>query len=361
MRKTGAVLLALGASTAILSSTAAVSDDTLDRALSLAAEERYRESRQVLDPLLGREPGNPHGWLLHGILRAQEGNRQEAIGVFRELTHDFPDMFEAYNNLAVLYVGEGRLEDARSVLLAILERRPEAVGYRNLGKIYAQLAHRAYARSRELATGGITHADASRERGAPASDTRRAAPSAAATGAPAQAPGADGSGQMPEGPPDAASMTDAVCVVAGEFRDPRVAEDARQWLQLQGAELVTVSRQAHETVKNYRVYLPPFKSRRGAEQKAHELRARGIRDVAIVLSGSLKNAVSLGVYASKANVEKRVASLARLGYSVSSAANASVTEEYVMLEAHMNGEPDELRDAWISRFPRHSIRHVDCG
>ena len=150
MTKIGLVLMALAMSAAILWSNAALSGDTLDRAISLAAEERYREARLTLDPLLEREPASSHARLLHGILRLHEGDRDEAIDTFRSLMRDFPDLFEAYNNLAVVYVQEGRLEDARGVLLGILERQPESIGYRNLGDIYVKLARGAYARAREL-------------------------------------------------------------------------------------------------------------------------------------------------------------------------------------------------------------------
>jgi len=148
--KIGLVLMALAMSAAILWSNAGLSEDTLDRAISLAAEERYREARLTLNPLLEREPASSHARLLHGILRLYEGDRDEAIDTFRSLMRDFPDLFEAYNNLAVVYVQEGRLEDARGVLLGILERQPVSIGYRNLGDIYVKLARGAYARAREL-------------------------------------------------------------------------------------------------------------------------------------------------------------------------------------------------------------------
>ena len=55
-------------------------------------------------------------------------------------------MFEAHNNLAVLYARVGRLDDAREALVAALELRPDAVVYANLGDVYMKLAERAYQR-----------------------------------------------------------------------------------------------------------------------------------------------------------------------------------------------------------------------
>ena len=59
-------------------------------------------------------------------------------------------MFEAHNNLAVLYARQGRLDDAREALVAALELRSDAVVYANLGDVYMKLAERAYQRAHEL-------------------------------------------------------------------------------------------------------------------------------------------------------------------------------------------------------------------
>ena len=59
-------------------------------------------------------------------------------------------------------------------------------------------------------------------------------------------------------------------------------------------------------------------------------------------------------------MKRRVARLERLGYAVRLAGNTTRLEEYTVIEARVNGTRDALRAAWASRFPKHSIRHVDC-
>ena len=360
MRRTKNFLFALAvlaALTAILSSAAALAESAFDRALSLASEERYRESRLALDPFLQREPGNVRGRILDGILRVHEEERDEAIGIFHELVREFPDSFEASNNLAILYVDQGRLEDARGVLLAILERRPESLGYQNLGDIYARLARRAYARGRELAEERAeTHAR-SPAPGSPARDMNPAAASAtrAATDDLAQAV------QASAGPSDITSGPDGACLSVGAFRSPRDFHGAQEWLRSHGAEIVDVSRETSETIKDYRVYLPPFKSRWSATKKMREMQDRGVRDIAVILRGPLKNAVSLGIYAEKKNLEKRVAHLNRLGYSVVWEPNTTAVDEYLTIKARANGGPGTLRDAWASQYPTHAVRQVECS
>ena len=125
-------------------------EGAFERALSLAAEERHSEAREVLDPLLQRDPNHVQAHLLHGVLRAREGRISDAIEIFETIRRDSPDMSEAYNNLAVLYTVEGRLDDARRILLESLKRRPDAVTYANLGAVYARLAQDANERAREL-------------------------------------------------------------------------------------------------------------------------------------------------------------------------------------------------------------------
>ena len=126
-----------------------------ERALSLAAAERHSEAREVLDPLLKREPDHGRARVLHGVLRAREGRVGDAIEIFETLRRDYPDMSEPYNNLAVLYTVEDRLDDARRILLESLERRPDAVTYANLGEVYTKLAQAANERARELDAGVV--------------------------------------------------------------------------------------------------------------------------------------------------------------------------------------------------------------
>ena len=330
-----AALLAVAAALAILSSTTGLADDSLDRALSLTAAEQYREARDVVDRALEREPDSPRARLLHGILRVHEDRSSEAVGIFEELALDQPEMFEAHNNLAVLYAEEGRLEEARATLLAALQRRPDAVGYRNLGDIYALLARRAYSRGGVVEPGGEARPEGSHEAGG--TSTRP---------------------ETPEVTAEAARNGD-VCMAAGEFGDPSSLQDTRRWLRSHGAEIVGERGGEREIVKNYRVYLPPFPNRSAAAEKMREIRGRGIDDIALISKGPLTNAVALGLYRNKANMERRVLRLKELGYPVEWKANGR-KDSYKILEARVAGGTEALGAAWASRFPGHTLRNADC-
>ena len=130
--------------------TGALAEGPVDDALSLVAQERHAEARKAIEDMLARNPDAPGVRLLQGVLHAREGNLVEAVAIFEGLRNDHPTMFEAHNNLAVLYAKLGRLDDARKALVGALEMRPDAVIYANLGDVYMKLAERAYERAHEI-------------------------------------------------------------------------------------------------------------------------------------------------------------------------------------------------------------------
>jgi tetratricopeptide (TPR) repeat protein len=75
----------------------------------------------------------------------------EAIEVFQELTEDFPELAEPYNNLAALHAARGDFERARIALEQALRSNPGyATALENLGDVHGMLASRAYARALAL-------------------------------------------------------------------------------------------------------------------------------------------------------------------------------------------------------------------
>ena len=395
MRGMKRVLFAGWALAAILSSGAVLGDEAFERALSLAGEKRYSEAREALDPLLLlREPDDPRVRLLHGVLRVREGRVGEAIDIFEALRRDFPDMSEPHNNLAVLHAVEGRLEEARTILLAMLERGPDAVVYANLGEVYTKLARRAYERARELEAGGGARPE-------PEMDTALALPATrdhtAATGARDGVTESEQAVTGPEGAarvsatyprnaasksPDSmagptesgdpatktvpaasrtASTSSGFCAHVGGFPDRHAVAEAALWLQSNGVEVLHVRHEERRVADSYQVYLPPFESHDEAAAKVREIRGRGVRDVAIIPDGDLANGISFGIYREEDNMHQRVAALDRLGYAVKShAAGAEIVRKYV-IKARASGAPATLDTAWSSRFPDRTIRVVGCG
>ena len=356
------MLFGIATVAAIFSPAAGTADEGLDRAISLAAEERYQEAREVLDPVLERSPDDPQARLLDGVLHAREGKVRDARDVFDRLRRDRPEMSEPWNNLAVLYAAEGRFDEAREALLAALRRKPLAATYANLGDVYTSLARRAYRQARSFGSGGTGAGPGSGEETGTVLSLPEvpgaSSPTASSKGQAAE-PGRS-SARAPGTASGAAAVPAVSCVRAAGFEDRRVVDAVAEWLQSRGAEAVEVHRVEHRTIRNHQVYLPAFSDRATATAKVREIRARGVRDVAVIGRGSLANGVSFGVFRSPENMRRRVAALERLGYPVRKKDNMKTVHRYA-LEARTGSDPAALRAAWSKRFPEHSIDLVDCG
>lgn len=389
--RTGQALLLCGALAVVTGVGAALANDDVDRALVLITQERYAEASELLGPLVEREPHASRARLAYGLLRAREGKTEEAIAIFENLQRDRPDLFEPYNNLAVLYAGQGRLEAARAALVTALERKPEAVVYANLGDVYQRLAARAHARAREISAAGYDSPepappaddalslakpldDAPAGTTDPPSAPRAPPPTPAADGAaavaellddapPATAVTAETIGVQPSAPPGeeatAIAAATGACVRAGGFENRDGAAAAAEWIQARGAEVIELRHEEHQVVKSHWVYLPAFATRGAAVAEMRELHRQGVRDVAIVEQDGPAAIVSLGVYRSQDNMRRRVAQLEQLGYATRVAPETEITSEYV-ITARLAGTLSDFDAAWAAGFPEHPIRQADC-
>lgn len=363
--------IALAMLAAAFWAAAASAADPAERVLSLLSQEKYSEARAALQPLLRNAPGAARLRLLNGILLSREGRAGEAVAVFERLRKDRPGMFEPHNNLAVIYAEQGRLDEARDVLLAALARRSDPVAFANLGDVYMRLAERAYSRARDVGAAAPAEPEARRpelrartgQKAPP--DSAAPSPDAPAVPATGEAPLAsdDDSGRSGESGPFSSAPADAQdtgCVRAGRFRDRKALAEAAEWIRSRGAEIVDLRDEKIRVVTSYRVYLPASPSAKAAAAKLRELRGRGIRDVSIMRKGARGNRISLGVFKSKDNAKRRAAQLAKLGYSAKWAANAKSLGVYAIRARA--GEPrSALLSSWKDRYPAQPIEPVDCS
>lgn len=115
----------------------------------------------VVDKLIGRQDyqgalkliaeglkANPHSAQLRfqrAVVFERMGNRQKAITHLEQFIRMYPEIPEAYNNLAGLYSREGNLERAQELLVKAVALRPGfALAYANLGNLYLAKAKEAY-------------------------------------------------------------------------------------------------------------------------------------------------------------------------------------------------------------------------
>ncbi len=91
------------------------------------------------------------GRYLKGVLLLSDGDSERAAGVFERMIADYPTLPEPYNNLAAIRASDGHYEQARQLLLTLLEIQPDyVVAIENLGDLYARMAADAYQRAETL-------------------------------------------------------------------------------------------------------------------------------------------------------------------------------------------------------------------
>ncbi len=115
---------------------------------------RWSDAIRHSDQFLASHPRDARMRFLKGLALTEQGQLTEAIALFTQLTEDFPELPEPYNNLAVVYSKQGRYEQARRSLEAAIRVYPgNATAYENLGDVYAKLASQAYSRAQQIDAG----------------------------------------------------------------------------------------------------------------------------------------------------------------------------------------------------------------
>jgi tetratricopeptide (TPR) repeat protein len=103
------------------------------------------------DQYLAAKPRDPQMRFLKGVIQTEAGKPTEAIATFTQITQDYPELPEPYNNLAVLYAGQSQFDKARAALEMAIRTNPSyATAHENLGDVYAKLASQAYSKALQL-------------------------------------------------------------------------------------------------------------------------------------------------------------------------------------------------------------------
>lgn len=114
----------------------------------LIVKKQYLEAIAAIDRELAINPRNVQLRFIRARtqieLREYEGAKQTLL----ELTQQFPEIPEPYNNLAVLHAQSGQLDQAKDYLEMALKVQPNfPTALENLGDVYTRLAARAYGKA----------------------------------------------------------------------------------------------------------------------------------------------------------------------------------------------------------------------
>jgi tetratricopeptide (TPR) repeat protein len=140
-----------------LSASFAVQADEIQDANKLFKQGQHAQAMEKVNSVLASKPKDAQARFLKGLILTEQGDTTGAIKTFTELTEDYPELPEPYNNLAVLYAGQGQYEKAKVALEMAIRTHPSyATAHENLGDIYAKMASQAYDRALQLDKGNTS-------------------------------------------------------------------------------------------------------------------------------------------------------------------------------------------------------------
>ncbi|MBF0273279.1 MAG: tetratricopeptide repeat protein [Magnetococcales bacterium] len=128
--------------------------ESLDDIYAMADRKEFDTALKRLNTFLNEHPQDAQGRFLKGLILTETKQRDQAITVFQQLSKDFPELPEPYNNLAVLYAEQGHFDKAQEALTQAVKAHPNyATAHENLGDIHAKMASQSYARALKLNQG----------------------------------------------------------------------------------------------------------------------------------------------------------------------------------------------------------------
>lgn len=161
-------------------------------------------------------------------------------------------------------------------------------------------------------------------------------------------------------PAVSSALTGLRCHAIGPLLSREAAERISGHLEGAGAGHVRVTTEARPVPAGFWVHLPPFPSRGEAEAVVSDLRAMGFRDYFVVPVGDQRNAVSLGLFSSRARALDRQKELEGLG--VEAQIETRMREEPVF-HVEYSGDMDVEGILGQARQGDSVVRRmaVDCG
>lgn len=160
-------------------------------------------------------------------------------------------------------------------------------------------------------------------------------------------------------PPIRSATPDAVCVEWRGLNLEELAQVRARLKALAGERVMSFT----EVPLNTRLWVifPPLPSPRSATAKLNELTAAGVQDAFVVKQGVWRNAISLGLYAGKETVRRRVRELETkgvFGTRVESVPRQG-TDFYFVIRSH---DPDALKSlSGIGQaYPNSRLSRVAC-
>lgn len=113
----------------------------------------FEKALVIAEEEISKNPKEIRVLFLKGIILARMDKLKQAESVFIDLTENYPELPEPFNNLAVIYTAKGDDDKAEQALRKAINTHPSyATAHENLGRIYAKMASQAYNNALKLDT-----------------------------------------------------------------------------------------------------------------------------------------------------------------------------------------------------------------
>ena len=134
----------------LLPATAALADEYAE-VQRLQRSGQTTEALARADKYIAANPRDPQMRFVKAGVLSAANKTAEAEELLVQLTRDYPELPEPWNNLAVLHASRGQLDKADEALQAALRINPAyATALENLGDVRVRQASEAYQRARQL-------------------------------------------------------------------------------------------------------------------------------------------------------------------------------------------------------------------
>lgn len=114
----------------------------------LLRQAKYPQALLLVNKTLATNPRDPQMRFWQGFIFEQLGQPDMALQVYLDLTREYPELAEPFNNLGVIYASKGDYPNAKAALDNALRANPNyAAAHENMGDLLVNMARQSYERS----------------------------------------------------------------------------------------------------------------------------------------------------------------------------------------------------------------------
>lgn len=114
----------------------------------LLRQAKYQQALLLVNKNLATNPRDPQMRFWQGFIFEQMGQPDMALQVYLDLTREFPELAEPFNNLGAIYAAKGDYPKAKAALDNALRANPNyAAAHENMGDLLVNMARQSYERS----------------------------------------------------------------------------------------------------------------------------------------------------------------------------------------------------------------------